>query len=170
MVKKTVSKLFLVISLFAVFITTQSFPHENILVEGKGFETLMVGHSKVEDVILILGKPNSIEQTKAEYRKNYFYPKIGLKINFHDDTLNTISTLANFDGNTSKGISLQSSLEDVEKIYGLPLVAPGRTKDNATTWVYDGVIFWINRSWIFNLFDEIEKIVIFDESFRRSKK
>ncbi len=56
------------------------------------------------------------------------------------------------------------------RIYGSPFVAPGRTKDNAKTWVYDGVIFWLKRSWIFNWFDEIDKIVIYDKSFRRAKR
>lgn len=168
MVKETVPTLFLTLTLF-LGLNAQSFGQEKILVEGKGFGNLVVGSSKVEDVIRSLGKPDSVEQTESEYSKKFVYPKFGLKINFHDDTLNTISTLPNFDGNTSKGITLRSSLQDVEKIYGSPLVAPGRTKDNAKTWAYDGVIFWLKRSWISDWFDGIETIVIFDKSFRRSK-
>jgi hypothetical protein len=124
----------------------------------------------VDDVIRSLGKPDYVEETKAEYSRNYVYSAAGLKINFHDDRLNTISTLPNFDGKTSKGITLRSSLQDIETTYGLPLVGPGKTKDNATTWVYDGVIFWLERSRISNSFDRIDKIVIYDKSFRRSKK
>ncbi len=83
---------------------------DKILIEGKGFEDLVVGSSKVDDVIRSLGKPDSVQSTKAEDSRNYVYSSVGLKINFHDDTLNTISTLPNFDGKTSKGITLRSSL------------------------------------------------------------
>jgi glycogen debranching enzyme len=85
--------------------------------------------------------------------------------------LNTISTLPNFDGKTSKGITLNSSLKDIEAAYGKPVVAPNRTKDNAKAWSYDeGVIFWIKRSRFLKRFQGIEKIVIFNNSWRRSYK
>jgi hypothetical protein len=111
-----------------------------------------------------LGKLDYVEKTEAEYSRNYVYSAAGLKINFHDDRLNTISTLPNFDGKTSKGITLRSSLQDIEKTYGLPLVGPGKTNDNAKTWVYDGVIFWLKRSWISNSFGGIDKIVIYESA------
>ncbi len=169
MVQASVLKLFLRLIFFSGLISP-SFAQDKILTEGKGFRDLVVGSSKVDEVIRSLGEPDSVEQTKAEYSRNYVYSRVGLKINFHDDTLNTISTLPNFGGKTSRGITLRSSLQDVERIYGSPFVAPGRTKDNAKTWVYDGVIFWLKRSWIFNWFDEIDKIVIYDKSFRRAKR
>jgi hypothetical protein len=169
MIQVTASRLFLTLVVFAGSISP-SFAQDKILVEGKGFRDLLVGSSKMDDVIRSLGKPDYVEETKAEYSRNYVYSGAGLKINFHDDTLNTIMTLPNFDGKTSKGITLRSSLQDIEKTYGLPLVGPGKTKDNATTWVYEGVIFWLKRSWISNRFDGIDKIVIYDKSFRRSKK
>jgi len=169
MVKVAVSKLILELFLFSI-LSARSIAQDNKLVEGRGFGNLVIGSSKVDDVIRSLGKPDSVEQTKAEYSRNYVYSRVGLKVNFHDDTLNTISTLPNFDGKTSRGITLRSSLQDIEKVYGSPLVAPGKTKDNATTWVYDGVIFWLKRSSISSWFDGIDKIVIYDKSFRTSKK
>jgi hypothetical protein len=166
----TVSKLILALILCPI-LTAPLFAQDKILLEGKGFRNLVIGSSKVDDVIRSLGKPDSVEQTKAEYSKNYIYSRLGFKINFHDDIFNTFATLPNFDGKTSRGITLRSSLEDIEKVYGSPIVEPGRTKDNAKTWVYDdGVIFWLKRSWIPNWFDEIDEIVIYDKSFRRSKK
>jgi len=169
MAQMTVSKQILTLVLVLILIAP-SFAQDKILVEGKGFGNLVIGSSKVDDVIRSLGKPDSVEQTKAEYSKNYIYSRLGFKINFHDDTFNTVVTLPNFDGKTSRGITLRSSLQDIEKVYGSPIVEPGRTKDNAKTWVYDGVIFWLKRSWISNWFDGIDKIVIYDKSFRRSKK
>ncbi len=169
MVQASALKLFLTLILFVGLISLSS-AQDNILVEGKGFGDLVVGTSKVDDVIRLLGEPDSVEQTKAEYSRNFVYSRVGLKINFHDDTLNTISTLPNFVGKTSKGITLRSSLRDIEKIYGSPLVGPGRTKDNAKSWVYDGVIFRLKRSWISSRFDGIDKIVIYDKSFRRAKR
>jgi Domain of unknown function (DUF4309) len=164
-----VLRLVLTLILFAGLISA-SFAQDKILVEGKGFRDLLVGSSKVDDVIRFLGKPDRVEETKAEYSRNYVYSAAGLKLNFHDDTLNTITTMPSFNGKTSKGITLRSSLQDIEKTYGSPLVEPGKTKDNATTWVYDGVIFWFERSWISTSFDRIDKIVIYDKSFRRSKR
>jgi len=169
MAQVTASKQILTLILFLIFIEP-SFAQDKVLVEGKGFGKLVIGSSKMEDVIRSLGKPDSVEQTKAEYSKNYIYSRLGFKINFHDDTFNTVITLPNFDGRTSRGITLRSSLQDIEKIYGSPIVEPGRTKDNAKTWVYDGVIFWLNRSRISTWFDGIDRIVIYDKSFRRSKK
>ena len=165
------SRFILTLVLLSVTVyVAQSIAQDKILVEGKGFGTLVIGNSKVDDVIQFLGKPDSIEQTKAEYSRNYIYSKVGLTFNFHDDTLNTISTLPHFDGKTSRGITLTSSLQDIEAVYGSPLLAPGKTKDNAKTWAYDGVIFWLKRSGIFNRFDGIDKIVIYDKSFRRSSQ
>jgi len=169
MIQVTVLRLFLTLIVSSGLISV-SFAQDTILVEGKGFRDLVIGSSNVDDVIRSLGKPDYVEETKAEYSRNYVYSAAGLKINFHDDRLNTISTLPNFDGKTSKGITLRSSLQDIEKTYGLPLVAPGKTKDNAKTWAYDGVIFWLKRPWISNWFDRIDQIVIYDKSFRRSKK
>jgi len=163
-----VSRFILTLVFLSVSIA-QSLAQDKILVEGKGFGTLVIGNSKVDDVMRSLGKPDSVEQTKAEYSRNYIYSKVGLTINFHGDTLNTISTfstLPHFDGKTSRGITLTSSLQDIEAVHGSPLVAPGKTKDNAKAWVYDGVIFWLKRSGIFNRFDGIDKIVIYDKSFR----
>jgi Domain of unknown function (DUF4309) len=166
----TVTKQILTLILFWTLIAP-SFAQDKILLEGKGFRNLVIGSSKVDDVIRSLGKPDSVEQAKAEYSKNYIYSRLGFKINFHDDIFNTLTTLPNFDGKTSRGITLKSSLEDIEKVYGSPIVPPGRRKDNAKTWVYDdGVIFWLKKSWISDWFDEIDQIVIYDRSFRRSKK
>lgn len=164
-----VSRFFLILILLLASIA-QSFAQDKVLLEGRGFGKLVIGNTKVDDVTRLLGKPDSVEQTKAEYSRNYIYLQAGLKINFHDDILNTISTLPNFNGKTSRGITLRSSLQVIEAVYGSPLVEPGKTKDNATTWAYDGVIFWLKRSRILNRFDEIEKIVIYDRSYRRSKR
>jgi hypothetical protein len=164
-----VSRFFLILVLLLGSIAESS-AQDKVLLEGRGFGKLVIGNTKVDDVKRFLGKPDSVEQTEAEYSRNYIYSQAGLKINFHDDILNTISTLPNFDGKTSRGITLRSSLQDIEAVYGSPLVAPGKTKDNANTWVYDGVIFWLKRSWILNRFDGIDKIVIYDKSYQRSKR
>lgn len=164
-----VSRFFLILVLLSASIE-QSFAQDKVLLEGRGFGKLVIGKTKIDDVTRLLGKPDSVEQTKAEYSRNYIYSQVGLKINFHDDMLNTISTLPNFDGKTSRGITLRSSLQDIEAVYGSPLVEPGKTKDNAITWTYDGVIFWLKRSRILNRFDGIDKIVIYDKSDRRSKR
>ena len=143
---------------------------EIILMEGKGFRNLIIGELSVNDVIQILGEPDSVE-TPKEWSLNHTYSSLGLKINYHNGTLNTISTLPNFDGKTSKGITLQSSLTDIEAAYGEPIVAPNRTKDNAKAWVYDeGVIFWLKRSKFLKRFEGIEKIVIENNSWRWKEK
>src|SRR5574341_1307028 len=94
MIQVTVLRLFLTLILFAGLISA-SFAQDKILVEGKGFRDLLVGSSKVDDVIRSLGKPDYVEETKAEYSRNYLYSAAGLKINFHDDRLHTISTVPN---------------------------------------------------------------------------
>ncbi|MCP5064776.1 MAG: hypothetical protein GY936_20315 [Ignavibacteriae bacterium] len=160
------------IALILIFLfSSPCLEEEIVLVEGKGFGNLIIGELNNKDVVRILGEPDSIEETPKEWSRNYIYSKLGLIINFHNDTLNTIRTLPNFNGKTSNGITLNSSLEDIEEAYGEPNVAPYRTKDNAETWSYDeGVIFWLKRSRYLKRFKGIDKIVIYNNSWRWKEK
>jgi len=156
--------------LMIFFLTTICSAEEKILMEGKGFRNLIIGELCVNDVTQLIGEPDSIE-TPREWSLNHIYSSLGLKINYHNGTLNTISALPNFDGKTSKGITLQSSLDDIEAAYGEPIVAPKRTKDNAKVWAYDQeVIFWLKRSKFLKRFQGIEKIVIYNNSWRWKEK
>ena len=159
------------ILLSIVLFSSPTYAEDKILVEGKGFKNLIIGELNNEDMIRILGEPDSIEETPKEWSRNYIYSNLGLKLNFHNGTLNTISTLPNFDGRTSKGITLKSSLEDIEATYGQPVVASSTTKDKAKVWVYDeGVIFWLKRSRFLKRFEKIDKIVIHDNNQWRWKE
>ena len=150
---------------FLILFISPTLAEDKILIDGKGFRNLIIGELNNDDVVRILGSPDSIDETPKEWRQNYIYSKMGLKINFHNGTLNTISTLPNFDGKTAKGITLNSSLKDIEETYGQPVVAPGRTMYTAKVWVYDGgVDFWLKRSRFFKGFDGIDKIVIHDNN------
>jgi hypothetical protein len=138
---------------------------EKVLIEGFGVDNLEVGKSIVNDVVGTYGEPAFIQKTKAEYSRNYIYPKLGLRINFHDDKLNTISSLPNFKGKTSQGISLESSLEDIERTYGEPDVATSKTKYTAKAWAYPkcGVIILFKKSLSKETFPGIDKIVIYKD-------
>lgn len=149
-------------SILSAFIGS-SYAQDKILFEGKGFAGLIIGRSKVDDVIGKFGRPDEIENTKVEYSRNYIYSNIGLKFNFHGEKLNTIITLPNFSGKTSRGITLRSSLDDVRATYGFPVLAPGQTIRNAPVWSYPehGVIFWLKRGWFFRRPVGIDRIVIY---------
>lgn len=158
-----------VISILSVFIEP-SYAQDKILFEGKGFGGLIIGKSKVDDVIGKFGKPDHIEMTKAEYSRNYIYSKIGLKFNFVSDRLNTVTTLPNFGGKTSRGITLRSSLDDIKATYGSPDIAPGQTIKTSQVWTYPehGVIFWLRRSWLLKRPVGIDRIVIYRDPRRPS--
>jgi hypothetical protein len=138
------------------------YSQEHILFEGRGFRDITIGQSSKDQLLAKLGKPDKVEQTKARHSVNYLYKKLGLKFNFHGDRVNTISTLPNFRGQTSRGITLRSSLNDIRATYGQPELPPGQTIKKALVWTYPehGVIFWLKQRWLFATPAGVEKIVI----------
>ncbi len=155
-------RVFLGIGILMVFVESSS-AEGQILLEGRGLGGLVIGKSKVKDVIGEFGKPDRIETTKIADSRNYVYSKRGLKFNLYGETLNTVITLPNFGGKTSRGISLRSSLDEVRETYGYPDVAPGETINNAKVWTYPdhGVVFWLRRGWLLNRPMGIDRIVIY---------
>jgi len=122
----------------------------SILEEGVGYGPILLEKSTPQDLRKHFGPEDDIERTKVATSNNYIYRKLGLKFNINKSgRVNTIMTLPNFTGSTLKGISLSSSLIDIEKKYGKnPEVHPKKTKDTAMVWAYpeSGVIFWFKKS------------------------
>ncbi len=164
-------KLFAVASiiLFAILVIPGNFMRtagaDIVLFEGVGMEGYELNKSTVDDILSTFGEPDYIEETAAEYSVNYLYFDMGIKFNLHGERLNTISTLPNYGGMTSQGLSLASSLEDIETIYGEPVVDPRTGKYSEKAWTYPnaGLIVWFKPCLSESAFPGIDKIVIFSE-------
>ena len=152
--------------------TVESATRANILLEGRGVSDIEIGQSKASEVLLAWGKPDNIENTPYQYSINYVYKRVGLKINFHHEIVNTISTLPNFGGQTSRGITLRSSRKDVRATYGEPERPPGQSLKRSIVWTYPhhGVIFWFKHAWFSREPNTIEKIVIWKSTGLRKER
>lgn len=78
-VQKAIVGLFFLLVLHSI-VNAQLYVQEIVLTEGHGFGTLVIGSSKVGDVIQLLGKPDSIEETTFEYSTNYIYSSSNAKL------------------------------------------------------------------------------------------
>ncbi|MCK5708001.1 MAG: DUF4309 domain-containing protein [Candidatus Aureabacteria bacterium] len=142
-------------------LTTYFYSKDIILLEGRGLKNCYFKKSTLEDIQREFGIPDSFRSNHSK-SENIVYSMYGLKFNICADKLNTIITLNTFKGKTSKGISLDSSLEDVERIYGTPKLESSKNKNDSKYWIYpkEGIVFWLDNSKSSNNKRCIKKIVI----------
>jgi len=122
-----------------------------VLLAGQGPEGLVLGKSRLEDLVARLGEPLQ-SQTWSSGSANHWFGR-GLVFNLKPDgTLNTLMTRPSFSGCTGAGIRHGDPRHRVLEVMGMP--KPAMT--NAWAWSYpEGVLFY------FDGYDRVSQIVVF---------
>lgn len=88
--------------------------------EGIGVDAIEINKSTDENVIARFGKDYELEDGDG-YSKQIIYKNLGFSFSYYQaDREKKIFRIEVFNGTTSKGISVGSTLEDVLKAYGKP--------------------------------------------------
>ncbi len=143
--------------------------------EAKDFEKLgaklmeeeMVGKLKIglkaSDLTSILGKPcektkNELWGADGEYHQTYKYSKLGVELDMigkkeSDKVVNMITVMSPCDYKTSKGVSIGSNYQDVEKAYKDYLNTASSNKESIVAGsIYGGVIFSFKNEKVSSIF------------------
>lgn len=118
---------------------------------------------KASDLTGILGKPS--EKTKnelwgadGEYHQTYKYSKLGVELDMigkkeSDKVVNMITVMSPCDYKTSKGISIGSNYQDVEKAYKEYLNTASSNKESIVAGsIYGGMIFSFKNEKVSSIF------------------
>jgi hypothetical protein len=125
-----------------------SVDEDNLIIEGEGVGKFRIGKTKLDDVVQMLGSDYSEGKHKNTLRTEADYKNKGLSFYYTNrDSSRIIYCVIftqPFNGKTTKGIGLNSSLKDLLEAYGRP---EWSTCDTCNIWTarYRGIEFEIER-------------------------